>query len=128
MDLLSTIKRRDPLASKKQKIRADGTSGYNKKTVFDEEGLAVDDNVTLVDAGSIDLGELNTWQFSPGAELRQLLGSAAPDARIPLGWWGDLMEVVPVDLDGDGRQDFLIVGEESGDDGEFFVVQLVVRR
>ena len=42
--------------SKKQKIRADGTSGYNKKTNFDEDGNEVEGGVELVEGKDIDVG------------------------------------------------------------------------
>lgn len=108
------------------------------ETVYDFDGdvdvlleqLVLRDLDTMGDGGTktIDLGELRTWQFSPGAELRAGLSTAEPDERIPLGWNGDEMELVPIDLDGDGRDDFVVVGEEHGEAGSFFVVQLVVRR
>ena len=48
--------------------------------------------------------------------------------RIPLPWTGDEMKLQPLDVDGDGRQDLVVVGEERGDQGRFFVVQFVLMR
>ena len=42
-----------PSASKKQKIRQDGTSGYTKVKKFDDSGEVVDDSVQFEDGGGI---------------------------------------------------------------------------
>ena len=54
---LEIIRRRDKKVTKKQKIRADGTAGMNKKTTFDDDGMEVDDSVKLVNAEGIKLEE-----------------------------------------------------------------------
>ena len=90
---------------------------------------------------TFDLKELSEMNFAPGVALREACADVEPDQRVPLvaGWQGGSIHTR--DLDGDGRDDWLVIGApearaaEVGSAEEIdvpadavWVIQLLVRR
>lgn len=74
---------------------------------------------------TLDLGDVRTYDFAPGAILRRACAGATAAARHPLAVEaGKVSELLTPDLDGDGRSDVIVVGEDEDE----WVVQFLVRR
>lgn len=79
------------------------------------EGYFLEDLDRRGDGASrtLDLGDLQSFDFSPGALLREACGDLDPGLAHPLAMKPDqVSEVLASDLDGDGRQDVLVVGKD----------------
>lgn len=80
--------------------------------------LVLDDLDRMEDGETkvIDIGDLDTWTYSPGAALRASRQSAQPVLTIPTKFSADADIVIHVtDLDGDGGSDVMIWSElEAG--------------
>lgn len=88
--------------------------------------LVLDDLDRMEDGETkvIDIGDLDTWTYSPGAALRASRQSAQPGLRITTAFDSDADVTIRVtDLDGDGAGDIVLWSE--GED-ESWYVQLFV--
>jgi len=90
------------------------------------DGFLLDDLAARGDGAqrTIDLGDLETYDFAPGAVMRRAYGDRKPIDRHPLPKGHD-HKLSTRDLDGDGQSDVIVV---SKDDGEWIVRFLVRRR
>ncbi len=77
------------------------------------EELLLADLDRLDDGGirTIDLGELDEWDLTPGAELRALCRGRTPDHALPAAPPGPDAHLHSLDLDGDGRADLVVIRE-----------------
>lgn len=74
----------------------------------------------------IDVGDLDTWTYSPGAAMRKARQGREAALVVPTNFAeGEQVSLAVVDLDGDGRGD--VVAWAEGEDGGYDV-QLVVLR
>ncbi len=90
------------------------------------EAFLLEDVDRLDDGGTktIDLGSIAEMNFSPGAALRKGAEGRTPTLRIEATGATGGLELDPVDLTGDGRQDLIAWSQlESGD----FLVHFIVR-
>ena len=90
------------------------------------EKLLLEDLDRLEDGAvkTIDLGSLDEWRFSPGADLRDLCRDVTADLTWPGATPQAELQVHVRDLDGDGRLDFVLLA--TLEDGAM-VLQLLVR-
>jgi len=72
----------------------------------------------------IDLGDLSSFDFAPGTLLRRACQGVEPERyRLPFGQ-SKLVRLLTPDLDGDGRADVVVVGQDL-DTMEWILVVLV---
>lgn len=75
----------------------------------------------------LDLGDLESFDFSPGALLRSACGDREPVARHALAFPAKVVsDLFATDLDGDGAADVLVVGRDK--ETKEWVIQALVRR
>jgi len=89
------------------------------------DGFLLDDLDARGDGAqrTIDLGDLETYDFAPGAVMRRAYGERKPIDRHPLSG-GHSHKLSTRDLNGDGRSDVIVVAE----DGSEWIVHFLVRR
>lgn len=92
--------------------------------------IALDDVDQLEDGGTkvIDVGDLDTWTYSPGAALRAAREGRTPSLRVPLDLASEDDEEPdfrPLDLNGDGKDD-VVAWQRRAEGG--WSVRVVVRR
>lgn len=89
------------------------------------DGFLLDDLDARGDGAqrTIDLGDLETYDFAPGAVMRRAYGERKPIDRHPLPEGHD-HKLSTRDLNGDGRSDVIVVAEDDGQ----WIVHFLVRR
>jgi len=90
------------------------------------EALILNDVDLLEDGGTktLDLEEVDEWELSEGASLRQATVGVEPVFEHAIAFESSDPSLLLEDLDGDGRPDFVVFGKVDGK----YVLQLLVRR
>ncbi|MGQ0552778.1 MAG: FG-GAP repeat domain-containing protein [Planctomycetota bacterium] len=88
-------------------------SGFDADELLEEYALRKLDQLDDGGTVSIELKDIRKLLVTPGYDLRESLGSSEPGRSFPLDFAGAGAKLRIEDLDGDGRDDVLVIGRDA---------------